>query len=100
MSIYFVAPLLGIFGALTCFLWSSIVDGTLKHEPSEWLAWGYLAVFATLLVFAAPYLGQIQTHPYRTVAAFLTFMSLMVWLAVILWRKAPKWDNDYRRKHQ
>jgi hypothetical protein len=100
MSVYIVAPMLGLIAVLACFLWDSLVDGSVTHEPSAWLGYAYLGMLVTVALFASPHLDQIQTHPYRSGLIIFSFLVLMVWSAVIMFRKAKQWDEDFYRRRR
>ena len=98
MPIYFVAPLAGLVGILVCFLWSSLIDRTFRHEPSEWLGFIYLGFLASVLIWSAKYLDEIRAHPYRSLVIAIIAVAAIGWSAIIVWRKAAKWDKDFHNR--
>jgi hypothetical protein len=97
---YIVAPLAGLVVVLGCFLWSSFIDGSIRHEPSDRLAWAYLGVLITVASFSSQYLDDLRTHPYRCALIVFSFLALMGWSAVVMFRRARKWDEDFHRRRK
>jgi hypothetical protein len=100
MSAYIVAPLLGLAGVVGCYLWGAFIDGSLRPEPSDRLGYAYLGVLTTVGVFSSQYLDAVRTHPYRCALIVFSFLALVVWSAVPLFRKAKKWDEDFHRRRK
>jgi hypothetical protein len=85
----------GAFVFVGSFVWDSIIDRTVRHKPSDWLGYFYLAVISVILGFAFKYLDEIRSHPYRSTIIALIAVGFTGWLTVRLWRKAACWDKDF-----
>jgi hypothetical protein len=95
-----IGAALVLVGILLAFLWSSFLDLSFVKEPSELLAYAYLAVILGLGLLASPYLDQLPRHPYRSALILAGVLALILWSAVIMWRKAAKWDENFHRRRR
>jgi hypothetical protein len=88
----------GVFVFVGAFMWDSVVDGTLRRAPSDWLGYGYLSVIVMLLGYGSKYLDEFRVHPYR--ASFIVVVAALSlgWSAVIMWRAAARWDKKFNSK--
>jgi hypothetical protein len=77
MPIYIGALLAGIVGVLASFVWCSLVDGTIKREPSEWVGHAYLGLLLIGMVWASKYLDQIRAHPYQSSAVAFVILAFL-----------------------
>src|SRR5690242_6569706 len=104
MSDFAVIAALVIFVILAWFLWGSMVDGTFRREPSDWLGCAYVVGLVALLGYASKYLDEVRAHPYRSSLVVLVAVLLIAWSAIIMWRIAAKWDTKFyesqHRKHR
>lgn len=89
---------MGAFVFFGCFIWDSIVDGTFRRKPSDWLGYSYLTGIVMVLGYASKYLDEIRSHPYSSATVALIAVALVGWSAIILWRKASKWDGNSRSR--
>lgn len=97
MESYLLLLFGGVFVFLGCFVWDSIANGTLRHEPSDWLGYSFLSVIVMLLGHGAKYLDDARLHPYRSSMIAAVSVLLLGTCAVFLWRKAAKWDENFRK---
>jgi len=81
---------IGAFGFFGSFLWDSIMDGTFRRDPTDWLGYSYLALIVMLLGYGSKYLDEVRAHPYRSATIALSVVIVLAWSAVVLWRKVAK----------
>jgi hypothetical protein len=97
---YLVLIFVFVVAFLGCFIWDSIIDGTARKKPSDWLGYSYLASLATVVGYAFKYLDEIRAHPYLSSIIGAFALAVIGWLTVLLWRKAEKWDQSVERKRR
>ena len=97
---YLMMLYIGAFAFFGCFIWDSIVDGTFRRKPSDWLGYSYLTTMAVVLSYGFKYLDEIRSHPYRSSVIALVIIVPVGWLTVIMWRKAARWDKDFHNRQR
>ena len=97
MEGFFLLLFCGAFAFIGSFVWGSIVDGTIRREPSDWLGYTYLSALVMLIGYGSKYLDEFRFRPYRASLVTVVAVLLLGWSAVFLWRKAAKWDENFRK---
>jgi hypothetical protein len=100
MASYLILVYVGAGTFFGCFIWDSIVDGTFRKKPSDWLGYLYLSTMVMVLGYGSKYLDEVRAHPYHASVIALVVIVLVGWLTVLTWRKAARWDKDYDNRQR
>ena len=88
------------FGLVACYLWTTIIDGSFRHAPSQWLAYCYVVGIALIVTASGKHLGNLVLHPYASAAVILIALVAIIVSAMFSFRRARQWDQTWKSRKQ